>query len=112
MMPDKDKKKGFDKLGWGALAIYVSLMGAIVLGVYGINASSMMMDQNRSDRMRQQVRSGRMVVTTADRTQCRTIRFDNETAELGRETLTDCGVKAGPDPGSTISVVRDGFNTR
>ena len=112
MMPDKNKKKGFDKLGWGALALYISLMGAMVLGVYGINLSSMVMDQNRSDRVREQVRTGRMVVTTADRTQCRTIRFDNETAELGRETLSDCDVKTRPDSSTSLSIVRDGFNTR
>src|SRR4051812_26209878 len=101
-MPQKPQKK-FDKLSYGALALYVALMGVMALGVYGINASSVMMDQNRSARARAQVQSGRMVVITEDRTQCRSIRFNNETAELGRETLVDCDGRIGTDSGGSFN---------
>jgi hypothetical protein len=111
-MPRKPKKR-FDKLSYGALAIYVALLGALGLGVYGVNFTSLMMDKNRSDRDRSMVQNGRMVITTEDRSQCRSIRFDNDTAELGRETLIDCdAARLGPDTGSSFGVLRDGFNKR
>ena len=111
-MPQNPKKR-FDKLGVGALALYVALMGGMVLAVYGINVTSIIMDQNRSDRERAQRLNGRMLITTADRTQCRSLRFDNETAELGRETLIDCdAARLGPDTGSSFGILRDGFNKR
>src|SRR5262249_39062460 len=88
-MPSKPHKK-FDKLSYGALALYVGLMGVLAIAVYGINLSSIIMDQSRSERERAQAQSGRMVVMSADRSQCRTLRFDNEPAELGRETMVDC----------------------
>jgi len=113
MTPDKPKKQGFDKLGYGAFALYVALMGVLALGVYGINVTSLRMDQSRSDRERAQVRNGRMLVLTEDRAQCRSMRFDNETAELGREALVDCDSRQlGMDSGTTIGVVRDGFIKR
>lgn len=113
-MPDKPKRKGFDKLGYGALALYVSLLGLMTLGVYGINVSSAIMDQNRSDRARASVQTGRMLVTTKDRTQCRSMHFNNDTAELGRETLIECDASnVATDPGgSTFSTIRDGFMKR
>jgi hypothetical protein len=108
-MPEKPKKR-FDKLGYGALALYVALMGCTALVVYGINVTSIIMTRNESDRARAQVQNGRMVVTTEDRTQCRSIRFDNETAELGRETLIDCdAARLRSDSGSSFSVLHDGF---
>jgi hypothetical protein len=111
-MPQNPKKR-FDKLGVGALALYVALMGGMVLAVYGINVTSVIMDQNRSERERAQMLNGRMLITTADRTQCRSLRFDNETAELGRETLIDCdAARLGPDTGSSFGILRDGFNKR
>ena len=111
-MPEKPKKR-FDKLGVGALALYVALMGCMVLAVYGINVTSVIMDQNRSDRERAQMQNGRMLITTADRTQCRSLRFDNETAEFGRETLIDCDpARLGPDTTSSFGGLRDGFNKR
>ena len=113
MMAEKpEKKKGFDKLGYGALALYASAVAVMGLGVYGINMSTAMMDQTRSDRAREQVKTGRMVVSTADRSQCRSIRFDNETAELGRETVMDCDVSIDPQGGSHFSIIRDGFTKR
>ena len=113
-MPHKPKKKGFDKLGYSALALYVSVLGLIGLGVYGINVSAARMDQNRSDRARAQVQMGRMLTTTADRTQCRTMSFNNETVEFGREALIDCDPNSvATDPGgSTFTTIRDGFVKR
>jgi hypothetical protein len=113
-MDHKLKKQGFDRLGYGALALYVSLLGLMALGVYGINVSTAIMDQNRSDRARAQVQTGRMLVTTADRTQCRSMHFNNETVEFGRETLIDCDPNTvATDPGgSTFSTIRDGFMKR
>jgi len=108
----QNSEKRFDKLGYGALALYVSLIGVMGLAVYGINLTGTIMDQNRSDRARAEVQTGRMVVSTEDRTQCRSIRFDNETAELGRETLTDCDVSVGPGSGGSLGGIRNSFNKR
>jgi len=111
-MPQKPKKR-FDKLSYGALALYVALMGGTALAAYGINVTAILMDRNESDRARAQAQSGRMLITTADRTQCRSLRFDNETAELGRETLIDCdATRLGGDSASSFSILRDGFNKR
>ena len=111
-MPEKPKKR-FDKLGYGALALYVALMGGMGLAIYGINITSIIMNRNESDRARAQVQSGRMLITTADRTQCRSMRFDNETAELDRETLIDCdAARLGSGTGSSLSILRNGFNKR
>ena len=110
-MPQNPIKR-FDKLSYGAIALYFLLMVVLALGVYGINITAVAMDQNRSERARAQVQSGRMVVITEDRTQCRSIRFDNETAELSRETLIDCdAARLGSGSGS-FSVIRDGFSNR
>ena len=108
----QNSEKRFDKLGYGALALYVSLIGVMGLAVYGINLTGTIMDQNRSDRARAEVQTGRMVVSTEDRTQCRSIRFDNETAELGRETLVDCDVSPGPGSGGSLGGIRNSFNKR
>jgi hypothetical protein len=111
-MPEKPKKR-FDKLGYGALALYVALMGGMGLAIYGINITSIIMNRNESDRARAQVQSGRMLITTADRTQCRSMRFDNETAELDRETMIDCdAARLGSGTGSSLSILRNGFNKR
>jgi hypothetical protein len=108
-MPRKPKK-GFDKLGYGALAVYAALVAVVGLGVYGIKLSTSAMDQNRSERARAQMQDGHMVVITEDRTQCRSIRFDNETAQLSRETLMDCAdAKLGSDSSSSFGIFRDGF---
>jgi hypothetical protein len=107
-MPEKPKKR-FDKLSYGALALYVALMGGLVLAIYGINVTSVIMTRNESERARAQVQSGRMLVTTEDRTQCRSIRFDNETAELGRETLIDCDAARSGRDSASFGI---GFNKR
>jgi hypothetical protein len=110
-MPQKPQK-GFDKFGYGALALYASGVAVVALAVYGINVSTIISDQNRSERDRARVQSGRMVVITEDRTQCRSIRFNNETAELGRETLMDCDARIGSDSGGSFNIFRDGFTNR
>ena len=110
-MIEKPRKR-FDKLSYQALALYVAVMLVLGLAVYGINATSLMMDQNRSARDRARVQSGRMVIVTEDRTQCRTLRFDNDTAELGRETMIDCDPKLGTGSDGSFSVIRDGFMKR
>jgi hypothetical protein len=110
-MPQKPKKK-FDKLGFGALALYVAVMVVLGGAVYGVNVSTIMMSLNRSDRARAQLQSGHMVIITEDRTQCRTVRFNNETAELSRETLTDCEGRIGSGTGGSYSIFRDGFSNR
>jgi hypothetical protein len=110
-MAQKPRKR-FDKLSYGVLALYVAVMLVLGLAVYGINLSTVIMDRNRSDRARAQMQSGRMVIVTEDRTQCRTLRFNNETAELSRETLVDCDPKLGVDSDGSFGVIRDGFMKR
>jgi hypothetical protein len=106
------RKSEFNKLGYGALALYAVLLVAMALGIYGFNVTSVIMDQDRSDRTRAQVRTGRVLLTSADRSQCRSIRFDNETAELSRETLVECDSVGGVGSGSSFSVFRNGFVNR
>ena len=110
----ENSQKRFDKLGYGALALYVSLIGVMGLAVYGINLTGTIMDQNRSDRARAEVQTGRMLMTTADRTQCRSMHFNNETAEFGRETLIECDANsvATDSGGNSFSAVREGFMKR
>ena len=108
-MIEKPRKR-FDKLSYQALALYVAVMVVLGLAVYGINATSLSMDQSRSARA--QVQSGRMVIVTEDRTQCRTLSFNNETAELSHETLIDCDPKLGVDSGSSFSAISNGFMKR
>ena len=110
-MSDKPNKR-FDKLSYGAIALYFLLMAVLALGVYGINTTSTILDKNRSERARAQVQTGRMVVITEDRTQCRSMRFDNETAELGRETLVECDARLLQDSGASFGAIRDGFSKR
>jgi hypothetical protein len=112
-MPDKPKKRKFAKLGYGALALYASGLGAVALALYGINVSNIMMEQNRSERVREQVRTGRMLVGTEDRTQCRSLRFDNDTAELSHETLVECDRSAtAGSGGGSFDALRNGFMKR
>jgi uncharacterized protein HemX len=111
-MPQKPKKR-LDKLSYGALALYIALLGALGLGVYGVNFTSLLVDKNRSERERSAVQNGRMVIVSSDRSQCRSLRFDNDTAELGRETLMDCdAAKVEAESGSYFNTIRDGFNNK
>src|SRR5262245_9667151 len=107
------RKTGFSMLGYGAMALYASLIVAVALGVYGYNVTSMMVSQSSSDRARAAVRTGRMVITTGDRVQCRSMRFNNETAELSAETLVECDARPitreGSSDGGYFNAVRSGF---
>jgi hypothetical protein len=107
------KTPRFSLLGYGAMALYASSIAAMALAVYGFNVTSMVMSQNSSERARAQVQHGRMLVTTEDRVQCRSIRFNNETAELSSETLSECDTRAGDrSSGGSFSVFHDGFVNR
>src|SRR5690349_4066148 len=88
-MSDKPQKR-FDKLGYGAFALYLALIGVMALAVYGFKLTSLRMDQSRSERERAEMQTGHLLITTEDRTECRSLRFDNVTSALGRETLIDC----------------------
>ncbi len=110
-MPHKPRPH-FNKLGYGALALYASIVGAVALGIYGINVTSGIMDQSRSDRARASVKTGRMLVTTEDRVECRSMHFNNETAELSRETMVECDSKIGDTSSGSLGIFRDGFRNR
>jgi len=102
-------------LGYGVVVLYGSLIALLGLGIYGFNVSSVLMGQNASERARAQVRTGRMLVTTADRTQCRSMRFNNETAEMSAETLIECDsrpITSEFAPGASLGIFRDGFVNR
>jgi hypothetical protein len=118
-MPTKKRKPQISKFGYGALAIYTIGILIAALGAYGISLTSILMKFNESARIREQVRTGRVIVTT-DRVQCRSYRFDNMTAQVGVETVGDCedqGLAGSHSTSSSSSnpsfgMVRDGFNGR
>jgi hypothetical protein len=111
-MPRKPPKARFNKFGRGALALYASVFALAALVVYSICAASIMSEQSRSDRARAQLRTGRMLVSTVDRTECLAVRFNNETAELGRAMLVDCDSKPGAESKGSLVVIRDSFLNR
>lgn len=84
------KKRQFDKFGYGALALYAAAMLLLGLSVYGINVTSFVMRINETQRTREQMRTGRMVVVTSDHEQCRAYSFDNQTADVSAEQMMDC----------------------
>jgi len=115
MANSKAHKPRFSLLGYGAIAVYVSLLAIVGAGVYGFNASSLWALIHKSELMRAQLRTGRMVMTTAeDRTQCRSVKFNNETTELSEETVVDCEVVIGQprSSGSSFNIFRNGFVNR
>src|SRR5215469_13563475 len=97
MAQPKQHKPGVNRFGYGALALYALGILVAALGIYGINVSSLIARLHESERMREQMRSGRMVVITADREQCRTYRFDNVTADVTAEKMVDCENVITPD---------------
>ncbi len=109
MAQTKARKSRFNLLGYGAIALYVSAIALVGAGVYGFNLTSLMLAFSKSEQTREQVRTGRMVITTEDRVQCRTMRFNNETSELGAEQLLDCDDIRSDDRGGSFSQFRDGF---
>jgi hypothetical protein len=109
MANGKERKVSFNLLGYGAIALYVSILVIVAAGVYGFNLSTLATSIHNSERMREQLRTGRMVITTEDRTRCRSVKFDNETVELSAETVTECDVAIGHAPSGSFSVFHNGF---
>jgi hypothetical protein len=113
IMPQTRARKGsFNLLGYGAIALYVAIIAIVGVGVYGFNMTSLMFSLSRSEQTREQIRTGRMVITTEDRVQCRTMRFSNETSELGAERLVDCDDVRSDERGGSFTQFRDGFVNR
>jgi hypothetical protein len=108
-MPRKPAKARRDKTGYGALALCALLIAIVALGTYEMNLTSITSALSRSDRARAQLQTGRMLVTGADRTQCRSIRFDNETAELRSETMVDCDARTGVEISGSLNIIRNSF---
>ena len=115
--PTKKRASQFNKFGYGALAIYAVGMIFLAGSVYGLSVTNLLMKLNATERAREAARTGRMVFATPDRMGCRSYRFDNQTVELGRETVSDCDEQRGPDlrpppAANSFGAVRDGFNSR
>jgi hypothetical protein len=109
------RKPPFNKFGLGAMALYTVGLVVTVLGVYGINLSSVMNKWNESDRLRAQAQHGRMLIGTADRTQCRAVRFDNQTSQITGESLVECTDRRATDstsPEASFTTFSKGFNSR
>jgi hypothetical protein len=111
MAATKARKFRFDLFGYGAIALYVAFLAVVAAGIYGFNLTGLLATLHKDELMREQLRTGRMVVPTEDSTQCRSVRFNNETAELSNETVTDCDIATGRSrgPGGSFSVFRNGF---
>ena len=90
MAQGKVRKSRFNLFGYGAIALYVSLLVVATAGVYGFSVSNLMMSLRSDEQKRAQMRTGHIVITTEDRTQCRSLSFNNETSELSKETVLDC----------------------
>jgi hypothetical protein len=111
-----ERKTQERKFATRALALYAAGVIVIVLGAYGFGVSNLVTRQGEAERARDAVRTGRMVFTSPDRIECRSYRFDNQTAQLGVETVGDCDgqratttTRSGSGAFGTIS---DGFNQR
>ena len=56
-----------------------------------------------------------MLIGTEDRTQCRSVRFDNHTSQITGETLVACTAQRATESrsaGSTLNGFRDSFGKR
>jgi hypothetical protein len=111
MPSTRTRKTTFNKLGYGMLALYAAGIAAAALGVYGFNETGIFMGGD-SERVRAKAQTGQMLIGAEDRVQCRSIRFNNETAQLSAETLTECSDRPGARSGGSFSVFRDGFVNR
>jgi hypothetical protein len=112
MAQPKARKSRFKLLGYGAIGIYVAIIAVGVGAMYGVNITSAMLSLSRSEQVREQMRTGRMVITTGDRVQCRSLRFDNETSEMGAETMIDCADAHIGDGGGSLNTFHNGFTHR
>jgi hypothetical protein len=110
----KARKKSFSLLGYGAIALYLSFLVLVAAGVYGFNLSNLWAMIHKSEMTRAQLRTGRMVtVLTDDPSQCRSVKFNNETAELSEDTVADCEVPEQNRPqGGGFSGFRGAFGGR
>jgi hypothetical protein len=111
----KARKPAFNKFGLGAIALYVAGVIAVACAVYGINLSAVINKFNESERLRAQARRGEMLIGTEDRTQCRSVRFDNHTSQITGETLVACNPQRateGRSAGSTLNGFRESFSKR
>jgi len=112
MLHARAPKGRFNMLGYGAIALYVAILAVVAAAVYGFSLTSVVLSLRGSEATRAQMRTGHMVITTEDRTQCRSMHFNNETSELSAETLMDCDDAKAQDrgaPGSSYGMFRDGF---
>ncbi len=114
MAQTQKRRPGVNRFGYGALALYAVGILTMALGVYGINVSSLIGRLHETEQMRTQMRSGRMVVVTGDREQCRTYHFDNMTSEVTAEKLVECENALSPDgKGSgSFNIFQRGFQNR
>lgn len=109
------RKASFNKFGLGAIALYIGGLIVVVCAIYGINLSTVLNKWNESERMRARLQTGRMVIGTEDRMQCKTLRFDNRTSQITGETLVGCAdlpAATVVSPEGAFSGFRDGFNNR
>jgi hypothetical protein len=113
-MADKPRKRRFNLVGYGAIALYLGGLAMVAAGVYGFSLTKMMMLFRSSALTREQVRTGHMLIGTDDRTQCRSMHFDNETSALTAEKVMDCDDAKLEERGSNGSygMFRDGFRNR
>src|SRR5579862_4946506 len=115
MAQSKKSKSRVNRLGYGALALYALGMLAAAVGIYGINLSSITSRLHESERVRERMRSGNMVVVTGDRQQCRTYKFDNVTSEVTAEQMVECENALPPDGtdhSGSFDVFQRGFQSR
>ena len=111
----RTRKPAFDKFSLGAIALYAAGIVVVACAVYGVNLSTVINKFNESERLRAQAQRGEMLIGTEDRTQCRSVRFDNHTSQITGETLVACAAQRATDSrsaGSTLSGFRDGFTKR
>jgi hypothetical protein len=110
----RSRKAAFDKFGLGAIALYIVGFIVVACAVYGINLSTVINRFNESERLRAQAQRGEMLIGTEDRTQCRSVRFDNQTSQITGETLVACSEQRATDrsPESTLNGFRDSFSKR
>jgi hypothetical protein len=112
MISTRAPKGRFNMLGYGAIALYVAILAVLAAGVYGFNLTNLVPSLRASEETRARMRNGHMVITTEDRSQCRSMHFDNQTSELSTETLMDCDDAKAQDhsnPGGSFGMFRDGF---
>ena len=89
-MADKAQKRRFNLLGYGAIALYLGGLAVVAAGLYGLNMTNLMLLLQTSEQKRELLRNGHMTIVSGDRTECRSMHFDNQTSELSSETVKDC----------------------